>query len=75
MKDVAGYPVLLKELCRRGWSDDDLAALIGGNVLRVMRDNERIASDLQRIEPARDALIEELDGEIPTRGRGERRGW
>ncbi len=74
MQDVSGYPVLLKELCRRGWSDEDLRALIGGNILRVMRDNERIASELQRVEPARDVLIEEADGEIESRGGG-RRGW
>ena len=74
MEDVSSYPLLLKELCRRGWSDADLKALIGENVLRVMRDNERIAEDLQRVEPARDGLIEELDGEIETRGGG-RRGW
>ncbi|MFO7689656.1 MAG: dipeptidase [Cryobacterium sp.] len=33
---VDGYPALLRELAERGWSADDLAALIGGNVVRVL---------------------------------------
>lgn len=28
------------ELMRRGYSEDEIRALWGGNVLRVMRDNE-----------------------------------
>ena len=44
---VDKYPALLIELARRGWSDDDLAALAGGNMLRVMRDAEAVASRLQ----------------------------
>src|SRR5688500_17285550 len=35
MPGVDSYPVLLRELIRRGWSDADLARLVGGNVLRV----------------------------------------
>ncbi|WIB68176.1 dipeptidase [Curtobacterium sp. MCBD17_035] len=36
LRDVSRYPVLADELRRRGWSDDDLRALAGGNVLRVL---------------------------------------
>jgi membrane dipeptidase len=39
--DVSRYPALLAELRMRHWSDSDLAALAGGNILRVMRDAER----------------------------------
>ena len=35
MNSVAGYPLLFAELIRRGWSDENLAKLAGGNVLRV----------------------------------------
>ncbi len=41
--DVSGYPNLLAELAGRGWSNDDLAALTSGNILRVLEDSERIA--------------------------------
>ncbi len=43
LRDVSGYPALLAELARRGWSDDDLAGLTYRNVLRVMRDTEAVA--------------------------------
>ncbi len=43
LQDVSGYPALLAELARRGWSDDDLAGLTYRNVLRVMRDTEAVA--------------------------------
>ena len=37
--DVSTYPVLLAELADRGWSDQDLKKLTGGNALRVLADN------------------------------------
>ena len=40
LEDVSGYPRLLAELVRRGWSDEDLGKLASGNVLRVMRQAE-----------------------------------
>ena len=41
------YPNLFAELIRRGWSDADLMKLAGGNVLRVLEANERVAKKLQ----------------------------
>lgn len=46
MEDVAGYPVLFAELIRRGWSDEDLLKLAGGNVLRVLRGAEAVRDRL-----------------------------
>src|SRR5690606_3039091 len=43
---VEDYPALLEELARRGWSDADLAALAGGNLLRVLRRAEAVAAEL-----------------------------
>lgn len=37
MGGVDGYPPLLEELARRGWSAAELAGLAGGNALRVLR--------------------------------------
>lgn len=37
LSGVDMFPELLAELARRGWSAADLAALAGGNVLRVLR--------------------------------------
>jgi len=37
LEDVSAYPALFGELLRRGWSEPDLDALAGANVLRVLR--------------------------------------
>jgi membrane dipeptidase len=37
---VDGYPALLEELARRGWSAADLAGLAGANALRVLRETD-----------------------------------
>jgi membrane dipeptidase len=60
--DVSGYPRLLAELVRRGWSDEDLGKLASGNVLRAMRRAEQVALRLARARPASTATIESLDG-------------
>ena len=44
LRDVSCYPALFDELARRGYGDEDLAKIAGGNVLRVMREAERIAT-------------------------------
>ena len=45
--DVSTYPALFAELSSRGWSDEDLTALAGGNALRVLRDVESVAREEQ----------------------------
>ena len=47
LEDVSGYPRLFAALADRGWSNQDLIKLSGANVLRVMRDAEAGARDLQ----------------------------
>ena len=49
---VEDYPNLFAELIRRGWSDANLAKLAGGNVLRVMRDTERVAKAMKSVPPS-----------------------
>ena len=44
LEGVDGYPALLAELMRRGWSDRDIRKLAGENVLRVMRRAEEVAA-------------------------------
>jgi membrane dipeptidase len=43
MEGVDGYAILFAELMRRGWSDRDLAGLAGDNLLRALREAERVA--------------------------------
>ena len=47
---VDKYPALLIELARRGWTDEQLAAVAGNNMLRVMREAEAVAKRLQATE-------------------------
>lgn len=48
---VGDYPNLFAELIRRGWSDENLAKLAGGNVLRALRQAEAVAASMKG-EPA-----------------------
>ncbi len=50
VEDVSGYPALLVELMRRGWSREDIAKVAGLNILRVMREAEAVAAKLQKTE-------------------------
>lgn len=47
LEDVSTYPYLLAELIRRGWSDEDIRKLAGGNALRVLEQAEKVAASLQ----------------------------
>jgi membrane dipeptidase len=62
LEDVSGYPRLIAALMDRGWSDVDLQRLVRGNTLRVMRDVEAVARDLQTTRAPSIATIAELDG-------------
>jgi membrane dipeptidase len=42
MEDVSKLPNLVRELARRGYSEDDLVKILGGNLLRVMRHVEAV---------------------------------
>jgi membrane dipeptidase len=47
LEDVSKYPALTAELLRRGYKDDEIRKIIGGNVLRVMREVEKVSQRLQ----------------------------
>ena len=61
LEDVSKYPELTAELLRREYSDDDVLKILGGNVLRVMRQAERASLRLREQRDPSEALIEELD--------------
>ena len=62
LTDVSGFPALLGELLRRGYSDDDVRTVAGRNVLRTMRGAEAVAARLRSERGPSEATIEELDG-------------
>jgi membrane dipeptidase len=53
---VETYPLIFAELIRRGWSDENLAKLAGGNVLRALRSAEAVAASMKDVPPALDKL-------------------
>ena len=50
LQDVSEYPNLVAELLRRGYSDEDVEKILGGNALRVWAGVERVAQELQQQE-------------------------
>jgi membrane dipeptidase len=61
LEDVSKYPMLFAELARRGWSDDDLAKLSSGNILRVLKQAEQVSARLKKTRKPSIATIEQLD--------------
>jgi membrane dipeptidase len=47
MEGAAGLPKITEALMRRGYSDDDIRKILGGNTLRVMERAEQVSRELQ----------------------------
>jgi membrane dipeptidase len=47
MEDCSKLPRITEALMRKGYSDDDLRKILGGNILRVMEQNEKVSRELQ----------------------------
>jgi membrane dipeptidase len=58
LSDVAGYPALLGELLRRGYTEDQVAKIAGLNLLRVMRQAEAVATRLRASRPPDETWFE-----------------
>jgi membrane dipeptidase len=48
MEDVSHYGQITEELVRRGYSAPDVEKILGGNLLRVMAEVERVSLELRR---------------------------
>ncbi|MFG2197029.1 dipeptidase [Streptomyces sp. NPDC048639] len=62
LEDASGYPHLVAELLRRGWTEADLAKLTWQNTLRMMRDTEFTARSTQHRRAPSTVTIGRLDG-------------
>ncbi|POY70720.1 hypothetical protein BMF94_6130 [Rhodotorula taiwanensis] len=61
LEDASKFPNLIAELLRRGWTESEIADLVGGNVLRVMEDVEAVKASLAG-ESASPAVYEKRSG-------------
>ena len=52
LEDVSRFPFLTAELLRRGYSEQDVAKVLGLNVLRVLKKAEEVAARLQKQQAA-----------------------
>lgn len=48
LKDASSYPALVAELLRRGYKEKDIEKFLGGNLLRVLSDVEKIAANSKK---------------------------
>jgi membrane dipeptidase len=62
LRDVSTYPAVFGELRDRGYTDEELRKIAGGNVLRLMREAEQVATRLRSERAPSLATIEHLDG-------------
>ena len=49
LKDVSAYPNLIYHLLARGYSEEDVAKILGGNLMRVWRRVEEVAQEMQAV--------------------------
>ena len=42
LEDVSKYPNLFAALLEDGWTEEELAKIAGGNILRVLEENEKV---------------------------------
>ncbi|XP_007938588.2 dipeptidase 2-like [Orycteropus afer afer] len=62
LEDVSTYPVLIEELLRRGWSEEELQGILRKNLLRVFRQVEQVREDKKWQSPLEDEFPDEQLG-------------
>ena len=61
LEDVSKFPNVVAELLRRGHSEAEVKGIMGGNLLRVMRETEAVARKLQKTRGPSMATMAQLD--------------
>ncbi|XP_031197126.1 dipeptidase 2 isoform X2 [Mastomys coucha] len=59
LEDVSTYPVLIEELLRRGWNEQELQGVLRGNLLRVFGQVEQVREKNKWQSPLEDRIPEE----------------
>ncbi|XP_041796786.1 dipeptidase 1 [Chelmon rostratus] len=51
LEDVSKVPKLVAELLRRGWTDDEVKAALGNNLIRVLKEAEEVRDKMAATRP------------------------
>ncbi len=47
LEDVSTYPLITQELLNRGYNEEQILKILGGNAIRALREAEKVAADMQ----------------------------
>ncbi|WWD09291.1 hypothetical protein V865_007414 [Kwoniella europaea PYCC6329] len=61
MEDVSKWPNMIQELLSRGWTEPEIAGIMGGNLLRVMEEVEVVKNDLSNAPPSPEVYYKRTD--------------
>ncbi len=50
LNDVSTYPYITQELLNRGYKEADIRKILGGNILRVLGEAEKVSAELTKIK-------------------------
>ncbi|KAF6287925.1 dipeptidase 3 [Rhinolophus ferrumequinum] len=62
LENVSTYPVLIEELLRRGWNEEELQGVLRGNLLRVFRQVEQVRDENSGHSPVEDEFLDRQAG-------------
>jgi membrane dipeptidase len=48
LEDVSKYPDITLELVKRGYTKEQIHKILGGNILRVLKQAEKVAGELKQ---------------------------
>ncbi len=61
LSDVSDYPALIASLVKKGFTDDEIVGVLGGNILRVMEKAEQVSRSMSNIPPGQ-AVLTNISG-------------
>uniref|UniRef100_A0A3B3TS50 Dipeptidase n=1 Tax=Poecilia latipinna TaxID=48699 RepID=A0A3B3TS50_9TELE len=56
LEDVSKYPVIVQELLKRNWTEEDLADVLRNNFLRVFEEVEKVRNELSWKKPSEEEI-------------------
>ncbi|KAK6907970.1 hypothetical protein I203_101971 [Kwoniella mangroviensis CBS 8507] len=70
LEDATKYPDLISEMMARGWTDEEIIGLMGGNLMRVLDEVDRVQQRSKDQEPSGAVYDQRTDDNLPGLARG-----